>query len=74
MVVEGLENLLYEGRLKALGLFSLEKRSLSEDLITVFQYSQGDNKEDGGSLFIRSHMEKTKAMGTSGTGRGFILI
>lgn len=33
------------------------------DLVTVFQYSKGGYKEDGGSVFTRSHMEKTGGNG-----------
>ncbi|KAK4815390.1 hypothetical protein QYF61_001378, partial [Mycteria americana] len=59
-MMKGLENLPYNKRLKELVLFSWEKRRLRGDLTTVFQYLKGGYKEDGGSLFTSSHMDKTK--------------
>ncbi|GAB0182778.1 mitochondrial enolase superfamily member 1 [Grus japonensis] len=59
-MIKGLGSLPYEGRLGELGSFSLEKRRVGGDLITMFQYLKGDYKEDGDSLFTRSHMEKMK--------------
>ncbi|GAB0179422.1 mitochondrial enolase superfamily member 1 [Grus japonensis] len=58
-MIKGLGSLPHEERLRELGLFSLEKRRLRGDLITMFQYLKGGYKEDGDSLFTRSHMEKT---------------
>ena len=60
---KGLGSLPYEERLRKLGLFSLEKRRLRVDLITMFQYLKNDYKEDGDSLLTRSHTEKTRSNG-----------
>jgi len=46
-MISGLEHLCYEDRLRKLGLFSLEKRSLWEDTIAAFQYQKGTYKKNG---------------------------
>ena len=52
-MIRGLEHLSYEERLRELGLFSLEKRRLWEDLTVTFQYLKGAYKQEGGRLFMR---------------------
>ncbi|KFP41404.1 hypothetical protein N324_08823, partial [Chlamydotis macqueenii] len=62
-MMRGLEHLSYEDRLRELGLFSLEKRRLREDLIEVFQYLKWAFKKDGERLFSRACCDRMRGNG-----------
>ena len=57
-MIKGLGSLPYEDRLGEVGLFSLEKRRLRGDLITMYQYIRGSYKEKGRfPFYMESHGE-----------------
>ena len=62
-MIRGLEHLSYEDRLRELGLFSLEKRTLWGHLITAFQYQKGAYRKDGDNLFSKACCDRTKNNG-----------
>uniref|UniRef100_A0A8B9FJ01 Reverse transcriptase domain-containing protein n=1 Tax=Amazona collaria TaxID=241587 RepID=A0A8B9FJ01_9PSIT len=62
-MIRGLEHLLYEDRMRKLGLFSLEKRRLRGDLLAAFQYLKGAYRDAGEGLFIRDCSERTRGNG-----------
>ena len=62
-VIQGMEHLCYEDRLRDLGLFSLEKRRLQEDLTADFQYLKGAIRKKGDRLFSRVCCDRTRGNG-----------
>ena len=62
-MIRELEHLPYEDRLRELGLFSLEKRRLWDDLIAAFQDLKGAHKQEGSQSFTRVDNGKTKGNG-----------
>jgi len=59
-MIRGLEYLYYEDRMRALGLFSLEKRRLWGELLAAFQYLKGAYRKDREGLFTRVCSDRTR--------------
>lgn len=52
--------MLYEERLKDLGLLSLENRKLNGDIIFFFISLLGDHREDRAKLFSEVHSNRVR--------------
>jgi len=62
-VIPALECLSYEGRLRELRLFSLEKKRLRGDLIVASQPLKGPYEKDGDGLFSRACSDRIRGNG-----------
>ncbi|KAK4822634.1 hypothetical protein QYF61_018586 [Mycteria americana] len=60
-MIQKLEHLSYEDRLRELGLFSLDKRRLQGDLIAACQDLKGAYRKDGDRLFSKACCDRTRS-------------
>jgi len=60
-MIEELEHLFYEDRLRELGFFSLEKRRLEGYLLSAFQYLKGAYRKGGENIFSRACCDRIRS-------------
>jgi len=73
-MIQGLEQLSCENRLRDLGLFSLEEKRLWGDLIAAFQYLPWAYRKDEDNLFSKACFDRTRSNGCKLREGGFRLI
>ena len=62
-MIRGQENRPYDDRLRAMGLFSLEKHKLRGDLMAIYKFIRDDHQYLGECLFTRSPQGMTRSNG-----------
>ena len=62
-MIQEMEHLSYEDRLKELGLLSLENRRVQGDPIAALQYLKGSYRKEGDRLFSRVCGDRTRGNG-----------